>query len=52
MKGESAAILLLAAHEKAKEVLRGDGWSGDHCGRTRGYFWLRDDGDMPGGRDS
>jgi benzoate-CoA ligase family protein len=41
IKGESAAILYWQAHEKSKEVLRGD-WAvtGDHMRRDeRGYFW-------------
>jgi len=41
VKGESAAILYWQAHEKSKEVLRGD-WvvTGDHMRRDeRGYFW-------------
>jgi benzoate-CoA ligase len=41
VKGESAAILYWQAHEKSKEVLRGD-WvvTGDHVRRDdRGYFW-------------
>jgi len=41
IKGESAAILYWQAHEKSKQVLRGD-WvvSGDHVRRdARGYFW-------------
>jgi benzoate-CoA ligase len=41
VKGESAAILYWQAHEKSKEVLRGD-WvvTGDHMRRdARGYFW-------------
>jgi benzoate-CoA ligase len=39
--GESAAILYWQAHEKSKQVLRGD-WvvTGDHMRRDeRGYFW-------------
>ncbi len=41
VKGESAAILYWQAHEKSKEVLRGD-WvvTGDHVRRDdSGYFW-------------
>jgi benzoate-CoA ligase len=41
VKGESAAILYWQAHEKSKEVLRGD-WvvTGDHMRQDqRGYFW-------------
>jgi len=41
IKGESAAVLYWQAHEKSKEVLRGD-WvvSGDHVRRDAdGYFW-------------
>jgi benzoate-CoA ligase family protein len=41
VKGESAAILYWQAHERSKEVLRGD-WvvTGDHVRRdARGYFW-------------
>jgi len=41
IKGESAAILYWQAHEKSKEVLRGD-WvvTGDHMRRDeRGVFW-------------
>jgi benzoate-CoA ligase len=41
IKGESAAVLYWQAHEKSKEVLRGD-WvvTGDHVRRDeRGYFW-------------
>ncbi len=41
IKGESAAILYWQAHEKSKQVLRGD-WAvtGDHMRRdARGYFW-------------
>jgi len=41
VKGESAAILYWQAHEKSKEVLRGD-WvvTGDHVRRDAdGYFW-------------
>jgi benzoate-CoA ligase len=41
VKGESAAILYWQAHEKSKQVLRGD-WvvSGDHVRRdAEGYFW-------------
>jgi benzoate-CoA ligase len=41
IKGESAAILYWQAHEKSKEVLRGD-WvvTGDHMRRDeRGLFW-------------
>ncbi len=41
VKGESAAILYWQAHDKSKEVLRGD-WvvTGDHVRRDeRGYFW-------------
>jgi benzoate-CoA ligase family protein len=41
IKGESAAILYWQAHEKSKEVLRGD-WvvTGDHMRRDEGgYFW-------------
>ena len=41
VKGESAAILYWQAHEKSKEVLRGD-WvvTGDHMRRDAdGYFW-------------
>jgi benzoate-CoA ligase len=41
IKGESAAILYWQAHEKSKEVLRGD-WvvTGDHVRRdAQGYFW-------------
>lgn len=41
IKGESAAILYWQAHEKSKQVLRGD-WvvTGDHMRRDeRGYFW-------------
>jgi benzoate-CoA ligase len=41
IKGESAAILYWQAHEKSKEVLRGD-WvvTGDHMRRDeRGYYW-------------
>jgi benzoate-CoA ligase len=41
IKGESAAILYWQAHEKSKEVLRGD-WvvTGDHMRRdSEGYFW-------------
>jgi benzoate-CoA ligase family protein len=41
IKGESAAVLYVQAHEKSKEVLRGD-WvvSGDHMRRdAQGYFW-------------
>src|SRR6185436_8706848 len=41
IKGESAAILYWQAHEKSKEVLRGD-WvvTGDHMRRDeRGIFW-------------
>ena len=41
IKGESAAILYWQAHEKSKEILRGD-WvvTGDHMRRDdRGYFW-------------
>jgi benzoate-CoA ligase family protein len=41
VKGESAAVLYWQAHEKSKDVLRGD-WvvTGDHVRRDeRGYFW-------------
>jgi benzoate-CoA ligase len=41
IKGESAAILYWQAHEKSKEVLRGD-WvvTGDHMRRDpQGYYW-------------
>jgi benzoate-CoA ligase len=41
IKGESAAVLYWQAHEKSKEVLRGD-WvvTGDHMRRdAQGYFW-------------
>jgi benzoate-CoA ligase len=41
VRGESAAVLYVQAHEKSKEVLRGD-WvvTGDHMRRDeRGYFW-------------
>jgi benzoate-CoA ligase family protein len=41
VKGESAAVLYWQAHEKSKEVLRGD-WvvTGDHMRRDEaGYFW-------------
>ena len=41
VKGESAAILYWQAHEKSKEVLRGD-WvvTGDHMRQDRdGHFW-------------
>jgi benzoate-CoA ligase family protein len=41
IKGESAAILYWQAHEKSKQVLRGD-WvvTGDHMRRDEnGYFW-------------
>ena len=41
IKGESAAILYWQAHEKSKQVLRGD-WvvTGDHMRRdAQGYFW-------------
>jgi benzoate-CoA ligase family protein len=41
VKGESAAILYWQAHEKSKQVLRGD-WvvSGDHVRQdASGYFW-------------
>jgi benzoate-CoA ligase len=41
VKGESAAVLYWQAHEKSKEVLRGD-WvvTGDHVRRDeRGLFW-------------
>ncbi len=41
IKGESAAVLCWQAHEKSKEVLRGD-WvvTGDHMRRDdKGYFW-------------
>ncbi len=41
VKGESAAILYWQAHEKSKEVLRGD-WvvTGDHMRKDeRGYYW-------------
>jgi benzoate-CoA ligase family protein len=41
IKGESAAVLYWQAHQKSKEVLRGD-WvvTGDHLRRDeRGYFW-------------
>jgi benzoate-CoA ligase len=41
VKGESAAILYWQAHEKSKEVLRGD-WvvTGDHMRvDERGYYW-------------
>jgi benzoate-CoA ligase len=41
IKGESAAILYWQAHEKSKQVLRGD-WvvTGDHMRRDDdGYFW-------------
>jgi benzoate-CoA ligase len=41
IKGESAAILYWQAHEKSKEVLRGD-WvvTGDHMRQDEdGYFW-------------
>lgn len=41
IKGESAAILYWQAHEKSKEVLRGD-WvvTGDHMRQDeKGYFW-------------
>jgi benzoate-CoA ligase len=41
VKGDSAAILYWQAHEKSKEVLRGD-WvvTGDHMRQDpRGYFW-------------
>jgi benzoate-CoA ligase len=41
IKGESAAILYWQAHEKSKEVLRGD-WvvTGDHMRQDgNGYFW-------------
>jgi benzoate-CoA ligase len=41
VKGESAAILYWQAHEKSKEVLRGD-WvvTGDHVRQdSEGYFW-------------
>ncbi|HUG52899.1 MAG TPA: benzoate-CoA ligase family protein [Vicinamibacteria bacterium] len=41
VKGESAAVLYWQAHEKSKEVLRGD-WvvTGDHVRRDeRGCFW-------------
>jgi benzoate-CoA ligase len=41
IKGESAAILYWQAHEKSKQVLRGD-WvvTGDHMRRdARGVFW-------------
>jgi benzoate-CoA ligase family protein len=41
IKGESAAVLYVQAHEKSKEVLRGD-WvvTGDHVRQDeRGYFW-------------
>jgi benzoate-CoA ligase len=41
IKGESAAVLYWQAHEKSKEVLRGD-WvvTGDHMRRDeRGCFW-------------
>ena len=41
IKGESAAILYWQAHDKSKEVLRGD-WvvTGDHMRRdAKGYFW-------------
>jgi benzoate-CoA ligase len=41
VKGESAAVMYWQAHEKSKEVLRGD-WvvTGDHMRRDeRGLFW-------------
>ena len=41
IKGESAAVLYWQAHDKSKEVLRGD-WvvTGDHMHRDpRGYYW-------------
>ncbi len=41
IKGESAAVSYVQAHEKSKEVLRGD-WvvTGDHMRRDeQGYFW-------------
>jgi benzoate-CoA ligase len=41
IKGESAAVFYSQAHDKSKEVLRGD-WvvTGDHMRRdARGYFW-------------
>jgi benzoate-CoA ligase len=41
VKGESAAVLYWQAHEKSKEVLRGD-WvvTGDHMRQDeKGYFW-------------
>jgi benzoate-CoA ligase family protein len=41
IKGESAAVLYVQAHQKSKEVLRGD-WvvTGDHMRRDeKGYFW-------------
>lgn len=41
IKGESAAILYWQAHEKSKQVLRGD-WvvTGDHMRRDpQGYYW-------------